>query len=146
MRKLKNTLTGCAVLTFSIGAYAGDVSISSAWSLALPPVSGNGAVYLVVDNHGSEADMLMGVQTDVAQKVELHTTSHDHGQMKMHHQHSLEIPGNSSLTMRPGGHHIMLMGLVEPLIPGQKFSLTLNFMNGGEIKTEVEVVESPPAN
>ncbi len=145
MYNSKNTLIGCAILALSIVAHAEDVSISSAWSLAPPPASKNGAVYLVVENHGSEADMLMGAHTDVANKVELHITSHDHGQMKMHHHHSFEIPGGSSLIMEPGGHHIMLMGLVEELTPGESFDLTLNFMNGGKIKTVVEVVESPPS-
>jgi len=146
MYKSKSVLVGFCLFVFSIGSYAGDVSISSAWSLAVPPSSKNGAVYLLIENKGSEADMLMDATTDVSKSVELHTTSHDHGQMKMHHHHSLEIPGNSSLTMEPGGHHIMLMGLVESLTPGQKFDLTLKFMKGGEIKTEVEVVESPPNN
>ncbi len=146
MYKSKSVLVGFCLFVFSIGSYAGDVSISSAWSLAVPPSSKNGAVYLLIENKGSEADMLMDATTDVSKSVELHTTSHDHGQMKMHHRHSLEIPGNSSLTMEPGGHHIMLMGLVESLTPGQKFDLTLKFMKGGEIKTEVEVVESPPNN
>ena len=146
MCKSKSALAGFGLLIFSIGSYAGDVSISSAWSLAVPPSSKNGAVYLLIENKGSETDMLMDATTDVSRSVELHTTSHDHGQMKMHHHHSLEIPGNSSLTMEPGGHHIMLMGLVEPLTPGQKFDLTLNFMKGGEIKIGVDVVASPPNN
>lgn len=146
MYKLKSALIGFGLLMFSIGSYAGDVSISSAWSLAVPPSSKNGAIYLLIENKGPETDMLMDATTDVSRSVELHTTSYDHGQMKMHHHHSLEIPGNSVLTMEPGGHHIMLMGLVEPLISGQKFALTLSFMKGGEIKTEVEVVESPPNN
>ena len=143
--KLMRVLMGLGLLIFSIGSHAQDLSVSSAWSLAPPPVSENGAVYLVVENQGSEADMLTGVQTDVARHVELHAALHVHGQMKMQRHHSFEIPPNSSLELIPGGRHIMLMGLVEPLKPGQKFDLNLKFMKAGEIMVEVEVVDVPPS-
>ncbi|MYB35132.1 MAG: copper chaperone PCu(A)C [Gammaproteobacteria bacterium] len=146
MYKSIKTFFGLVVLTFGICAYAEDISVSETWSLAVPPTSKNSVVYLLIQNNGSDADMLMGATTEVSRSVELHTTLHDHGQMKMHHHHSLEIPGNSSFIMEPGGHHIMLVDIFEPLTPGQKFDLTLNFMKGGEIKTEVEVVELPPNN
>lgn len=137
-----------STLTFVLAyanASAQDLSVSSAWSLSSPPASSNGAVYLVVENSGPQADMLTGAETDVAKRVELHATSHEDGQMKMHHHHSFEVPADGSLELAPGALHIMLTGLVEPLEAGQSFDLKLLFMRAGEMSVEVEVLESPPS-
>ncbi|MYJ52133.1 MAG: copper chaperone PCu(A)C [Gammaproteobacteria bacterium] len=145
MMKSKNALLGLGLALLGIEAGAHDLSVSSAWSLSPPPSSSNGAVYLVVENSGPKADMLMGAEADVARKIELHATSHEDGQMKMHHHHSFEVPADGSLELAPGALHIMLMGLVEPLEAGQSFDLKLMFMHAGEMSVEVEVLESPPS-
>lgn len=143
--KPKSVLLGLGLALLGIEASAQDLFVSSAWSLSPPPASSNGAVYLVVENSGPQADMLTGAEADIAKRVELHATSHEDGQMKMHHHHSFEVPADGSLELAPGALHIMLMGLVEPLEAGQSFDLKLMFMHAGEMSVEVEVLESPPS-
>lgn len=142
----RKPLTIAGLALFGIAAHAQDLSISAVWCLASPPASKNGAVYLRVDNASSQADMLMGAETGVAKSIDLHSTMHMNGHMKMHRHNSFAIPAKGSLELAPGGRHIMLMGLVEPLEAGQKFALNLKFMNAGEVETEVEVLENPPSN
>ena len=77
--KFKIILLILSASIFTVPIYAHDILVSGVWSLAPPPTSKNGAVYLLIKNKGAEEDMLIGAKTNVAKKVELHTTSHDHG-------------------------------------------------------------------
>jgi copper(I)-binding protein len=68
----------------------------------------------------------------------------DGGVMKMRPLDGLEVPANQPVTLKPGGVHIMLQGLNEPLQAGKFFPLTLTFKKAGERKVEV-AVEKPGA-
>jgi copper(I)-binding protein len=66
----------------------------------------------------------------------------DNGMMTMQPvQGGLEIPANGSVTLKPGGYHIMMMNLRQDLIPGQTIKLTLKFQSGKEISLDVPVKE-----
>jgi copper(I)-binding protein len=64
------------------------------------------------------------------------------GTMKMEHQTSVPIPPEGEVRLEPGGLHLMLVGLVQDLKEGDKFPLSLNFQESGEIEVEV-TVENP---
>ncbi|MGQ9815951.1 MAG: copper chaperone PCu(A)C [Candidatus Roseilinea sp.] len=101
------------------------------------PVS---AAYMVIENTGS-ADKLISASADVAEVTEIHETK-DMGNGMMGMQplpDGLDIPANGSVTLKPGGYHIMLMKLKQDLTPGQSIRLTLTFQSGKEIALDVPV-------
>ncbi len=100
---------------------------------------GTGAVYVTLSNSGSKADALVSASTDAAQMAELHETSHDAGVMRMRPVKSIPVPAGGKTVLKPGGYHIMLMGLTRDLKPGDKVAVTLKFEHGGETRIEVSV-------
>jgi len=108
---------------------------------ARPTIAGatTGAIYLVIMNHGAADDTLTGLSTPVADKAEAHRSTSDNGVMKMEPVDSLTIKAGDGVTFAPGGLHIMLTGLKQPLVLGQTFPLTLTFAKAGPVETTVTV-------
>jgi hypothetical protein len=100
---------------------------------------GNGAIYVTLSNSGSQPDALVSASTDVAQKTELHETTRDGGVMKMRPVKEIPVPAGGKTELKPGGYHIMLMGLKHDLKPGEKVAVTLKFEHGGEAQVEAPV-------
>jgi periplasmic copper chaperone A len=118
---------------------AGELHIEHPWSRALPAVAKTGAAYLVIANHGDNADTLLGADTPVAGKVEMHEHVHQDGLMKMQQVEDLPIAAGESLTFQPGGYHLMLFNLTQPMNAGDKFPLTLHFAEAGDVEVVVNV-------
>ncbi len=136
------------VLPLSASAVAqqyesGAIRATNAWSRALPPVSANGAVYVSLMNNGPRTDKLTGASSPVAQRVELHTHTTESGVMKMRAAASVELSPGKKVELKPGGLHLMLIGLKQPLKEGEHFPLTLRFAHASPM--EVEVVVLPTA-
>jgi hypothetical protein len=90
---------------------------------------------------GDTADTLIGVSVDssVAGMAELHeSTMGDDGMMAMSMVPSIPVPANGSVSLEPGGYHVMLMNLAGPLVAGEEFEITLQFENAGEMTVTVE--------
>ncbi|RMF35237.1 MAG: copper chaperone PCu(A)C [Chloroflexi bacterium] len=103
-------------------------------------MAGTGAVYMTLVNEGREADRLIGAQTDVADVVEIHETKMEGDVMKMQPvAGGLEVPARGQVVLKPGGYHVMLIGLHRDLEVGDRFSLTLKFEKSGTMTVEVEV-------
>ena len=100
---------------------------------------GNGAVYVTLSNSGAQPDALVSASTDVAQTAELHETTRDGGVMKMRPVKAIPVPAGGKTELKPGGYHIMLMGLKQDLKPGEKVAVTLKFEHGGETRVEAPV-------
>ena len=138
---MRRTLVAIAVLALVAGACGGNASldVAEAWSRPVP--GPNGAVYLTIEG-GAAATALSGVSasSDVAAMVEIHqTVLRDDGTMGMTRIFDVEIPAESTVMMVPGGMHVMLLDLTEPLELGDTFDMTLTFDNGTELTTTVEV-------
>jgi copper(I)-binding protein len=101
--------------------------------------AGNGAVYVTVSNHGSEADALLSASTDVATTVELHETVKQGDIMVMRPLPRLDIPSGGKLDMKPGSYHIMLVGLKHDLKPGESVNVSLRFEKAGEMSVAAPV-------
>lgn len=99
----------------------------------------NSAAYLTLRNTGGTADKLLKVDCDAAQAVELHQTSMQDGVMRMQPVDGIEIPANGEAKLEPGGLHVMLIGLQQDLVAGEKLKLILVFENAGEIAIEAEI-------
>jgi copper(I)-binding protein len=133
-------LTLAAAFASVTGAFAGDVMVMNAYARAsATPMAKAGAAYLSVMNHGTEADRLMSISTPAAARAELHTTVMEGDVMKMEAVGPLEVAPMATVDMKPGGMHVMLMGLKAPLKEGEKIELVLTFEKAGEVKVEVPV-------
>lgn len=136
------------VATFAIAAPAlahdymqGDIHIMKPWSRPLPPVSANGAAYMTLVNKGNTPDKLVSVSTPMAMKAELHTHTMEGGMMKMRRVDAIEIVPGKQSVLEPGGHHVMMMGLKEPLVEGKSYPLTLTFERAGTVEVTVRIFE-----
>jgi copper(I)-binding protein len=131
------------MLIFALASFsfAGDeIQVTDAWVREVPPASTVTAVYLKIENNGDKADKLTGVSSDIAGKAQIHTTSvDDKGVAKMEMQKELEIPSGETVVLEPGGTHIMLIDLKEPVMGKDEIELDLMFENAGEVEVEAHV-------
>jgi copper(I)-binding protein len=111
----------------------------AAWARATPGTSKEGAVYLRLVNHGAIADRLLSVSTPAAASAEPHETTIDNGIARMRPLNALTLAPEQVMEFKPGGAHIMLMGLKQPLKQGDSFPLTLTFEKAGTVQTTVAV-------
>jgi copper(I)-binding protein len=128
-----------ASLVFAGAAMAqtSQLQVTNAWARATPGKAENGVAYLTIQS--PTADKLVAAATPVAKKAELHTMSMSGMVMKMRHIDAVDIPAGKPVTLKPGGVHVMLLGLQQPLKEGQSFPLTLKFEKGGERTVTVAV-------
>lgn len=108
-------------------------------------MGGTGAAYMLIENRGDEADRLIGGSTDVAKVVEIHEIVDNNGVMEMKPlADGLEIPAGETVTLQPGGYHVMLIGLTKDLTDGSTYELTLTFEHAGDVKLQVPVQRMAP--
>ena len=118
----------------------GSLVIDHPWSRATPAGAGVGAGYMVIRNEGDTADRLVGGSAPFAGRVEIHEMAMQDGVMRMRAlQDGLEIPPGGSVTLEPGGYHVMFMQLQEPLVEGEDRPATLEFANAGTVEVEFAV-------
>ncbi|MDS4031517.1 MAG: copper chaperone PCu(A)C [Candidatus Contendobacter sp.] len=130
------------LLALSASAFAADtttIKVEKPWARESPPTVTNGAAYMTLVNTGKEADRLVGASGEVSATVELHTHLMEDGVMKMRPIKAIEVNPGEPAALRPGGLHIMLIGLKKPLAAGENFPLRLRFEKAGEIPVEVKV-------
>ena len=114
---------------------------------ALPGVTGSGATsaaYFVIVNDGDAADALVGASADVAGTVELHETRVVNDVAQMAPVARVEIPAHGRVEFKPGGYHVMLMGLKHDLMQGETLKLTLQFEKSGAVTLDVPVQPAAP--
>jgi hypothetical protein len=126
------------LLLSALPAWA-QVSVERPWSRATPPGAKIGVGFLQLRNAGSSAERVVGAVSPVAGRVEMHVTSREGDVMKMRQVDSLEIPAGGTFELKPGGAHLMLMGLEQPLKQGDKVPLTLKLERSGEVSVELTV-------
>jgi periplasmic copper chaperone A len=132
------------VLCISVLAACGsstpkDIKASDAWARFTPV---NAAVYVTIKNTTSDADTLTAasVPPNIADKAELHQTTTSSGDlMGMVMEATIDIPAKFTLSMNPGGYHIMLTGTHGAPPVGSTFPLTLTFSHHAPITQDVEV-------
>ncbi|HET9910547.1 MAG TPA: copper chaperone PCu(A)C [Anaerolineales bacterium] len=118
------------------------IEVQGAW--ARPTAQGeNGAIYFVIQNNTRETDELTGVSSDVAEAVEMHESKTEGDVMQMHPLETVPLQAGAKTTFKPGGLHIMLIGVKQDLKIGEEIEITLHFKNAGDIKIPVLVREPP---
>lgn len=119
---------------------AGDVVVLHPWSRATPKGATVGAGYFVVQNRGTVPDRLLGGSVDVAAGFEIHDVVVRDGVMRMRELNALEIPPSGSVEVKPGGRHLMFVGLLHSLAAGEKVRGALQFERAGRIEVEFDVI------
>lgn len=114
------------------------IEISDVWARKTRRTT-SAAVYLNVHNSGDTAEAITGVTSPIARMTMLHMSREVDGVMRMDMQESVPVAPGSTVSFEPGGLHIMLMGLSQPLAEGDVFPVTLTFENAGEVTVEVNV-------
>lgn len=105
-----------------------------------PGAGNNSAVYLRIHNEGQRPVRLLRAQADVAQAVELHETRMEGDVMRMQQvQGGIEIPAGGQAELKPGGLHIMLIGLIQDLKVDDGFPVTLEFDDGTSLTVQAKV-------
>lgn len=84
------------------------------------------AAFGVLSNSGSDDVKIVGVTTDLTDRAELHETVDG----AMRETDSFTIPAGGSLSLEPGGNHLMLLDLTDPIKPGDEIDFTLEFEDG----------------
>lgn len=129
----------CIPFTPVLAAEPGAIQIETPWARESPPAAANGAAYMTLVNTGREVDRLLSASGEVAETVELHTHLMENNVMKMRKVEAIEVAPGEPTALRPGGLHIMLIGLKQPLAAGQTFPLTLRFEKAGAASVQVTV-------
>ncbi len=101
-------------------ANAGELKVVSAWIKTPLPVQKTAALYFSLKNESQETIELIGVSVSVAKQAMFHQTLEESGMAKMKHHEHLSVPPGQSLIFRPGGFHVMLMGLQHPIKEGSQ--------------------------
>lgn len=133
MPKAAPTSAGAAA-----AAAVGSLQVVEPWARPAPS-GGNGAAYIVVKNSGANADRLLSVASDVAKNVELHTMEMSGGTMQMRPVPAIEVPANGQVELKPGGFHVMLIGLNKDLKANDTFDVKLQFEKAGAVDVKVQV-------
>ena len=128
----------------------GKLTIVDVRARPAPLAGGTGAVYFTVLN-GLDSDVqLVSANSPAANVVETHETVAENGVMKMIPMpEGYTVPAGEAVVLTPGGKHIMLIDLVNPLAPGDTVDLTVNFDNGESMELTVPVLDmqmNMPAN
>jgi copper(I)-binding protein len=118
---------------------ASAMQVKDAWVRAVPPVSKNSAGYLVVENGSNRDDALLGASVNKARVTELHEMVREGDTMFMQRRKEIPVPAHGRAMLAPGGLHLMLIDLQQPLQVGEKLDGVLHFRDAGEVKIQLEV-------
>ena len=123
-------------------AQTSSIRLDGPWVRRAPMMKdteSNTAAYVTIVNGGREPDTLRSATADVAKSVEIHETRNMSGMMMMEPVSSLVVPASARVALKPGGYHLMLIGLKRALGPGQTVTLTLVFERAGSITARAAV-------
>lgn len=127
-----------------LGAQASAVSVTNAWVREVPAGRKTTAVFLVLENSGPTERAVVSGSTVVADTLELHEMKREGGMMAMSPVQRIAVPAKGSVELRPGGLHLMLFGVRQPLAAGDTVPLRLVLDDGSRIEVRAEVRSMRP--
>lgn len=135
-------LTTLAAATLATAAFAQDtITVDDAYARSSGKTAKAGAAFMMIQNTGATDDRLIGVESDAAARVELHTHIVDeNGVAKMTQvEEGISIPAGETHMLKRGGDHVMFMGLTAPFERDALVPVTLIFETAGEVEIEIPV-------
>ena len=122
------------------GYRTGSLSIEHPWSRETAAGQAAGGGFVAITNSGPREDRLLSGTTPAAAEVQLHTMTMDGGVMRMRQvTNGIAIPAKGSIELKPGGYHIMFMGLKRQLRQGERIPVTLRFQHAGNVTVQFAV-------
>jgi len=122
---------------------ASVIQIEDPWVRAVPPNANNSAIFLDLRNESEQLRKLVEVHSEVAERVELHTTKDEDGMLRKQRLEEVLIPALETQSFHPGGIHIMLIGLRSPLEVGSVIELELVYADQSKETISIPVDERP---
>jgi copper(I)-binding protein len=138
VKNLKTALIAL-LLCAAAGAAAQAVRVDHPYARATPPGARTGGVFFVLLNSAAGTDRLVAASSPAARSVELHQMAMDGGVMKMRAVPAIEVPGGGRVELKPGGYHVMMVDLRQPLKTGDRIPMTLTFERAGTLDIVVPV-------
>ena len=136
----KSMMTAAALAAMTLSAFAAGeaVEVQNAWARAT--VKGQMATGAFMTLTAKEGTKLVGAASPVAGVAQVHEMKMDNGVMKMAEvKGGLELPAGKPVELKPGGFHVMLMDLKEPLAKDSTVPVTLLFKNAKGVESKVEL-------
>jgi len=115
------------------------IRVENAWIPQPPGGAAVAAAYFTLHNVGDKPAVLVDIDCPLAGSAMLHRTTVVAGESRMRMVDRLTIPPGQSVTLAPGGLHVMLDQLTSPLAVGQRVPLTLHFAGGKDLHVEAKV-------
>jgi len=138
-------ITGCIALALaSTAALAADFPLKSLdirdpFARATPPGAKSAGVFMTIENKGKDADRLVAASSPAAGIVEIHEMRMDGGMMQMREIKGLDVAPGATVELKPGGYHVMLMDLKQPLKEGETLPVTLKFEKAGSVEVKAAI-------
>jgi copper(I)-binding protein len=141
------TLAALVFIGLTVWAAAPGIRVTDAWARPSLGKTNVSAAYMNIVNEG-EADTLNAARSELVEAIEMHqTTMRDDGMMQMRKlEGGLPVPAQGTLALAPGGTHLMLVGLKQPLEEGGDLPMTLEFERAGAIDVRVPVRATAPGH
>ena len=117
----------------------GRIEIIAPWSRATPKGSETAIGYMTIKNDGTTPDRLVGGSADFAGSFQLHSMTMEDGVSKMRDLNGVDIAPGQTIEFKPGGSHVMFVGLKHPLSQGEHVKGTLVFQHAGTVQIEYDV-------
>jgi len=127
-----------AVSLFTTAVFAADIAVKDGFVRETPLKVSAG--YMSIVNNGKEEDALQSVTAPWADKIEMHDVKiNDSGVLEMLPMGEIALKPGETVKLSPGGRHLMIYGLKEKLVAGEKRNVTLHFAKAGAVKADVIV-------
>ncbi|MGI0117092.1 copper chaperone PCu(A)C [Zooshikella sp. RANM57] len=143
----KNLISTGLTLALTLLSYSATaeqaITVSDVYVRAMPSTAQNTAGYMQIHNHSKQPVSLIKAESPLAKNVELHLSKMAEGVMKMIQQKEIMIPAEGSTHLKPGGLHIMFLGLNKPSNEGNKTTLKLTFSNGEQLTVDATIMKTP---
>lgn len=122
------------------GVKSGGVRIEHPFARPSAGTAGAGAAYMTIRGGATGDKLVSGLAAAVAGRVELHDHIREGDVMRMRKIDAIDVPAHGAAELKPGGLHVMLMNLKQPLKTGESFDLTLVFEKAGAVTVTVPVL------
>lgn len=137
MKNAKHLIAALVLACSSAAAMAGEVTVSEPWVRGT--VAAQQATGAFMGLTAAKPMRLIGASSPVTPTVEVHEMRMENDVMKMRQVEGIDLPAGQQVALKPGGYHIMLMGLTAPLTPGMNVPMTLTFEGADGTRETVEV-------
>ncbi|OOE51315.1 copper chaperone PCu(A)C [Salinivibrio kushneri] len=139
MTPFKSFIAAIAFMVAPLVHAHGEFFIHDAYARATAPGAPNSAAFMVLDNQSKVLKRVVSASTPAAKRVELHEHAMVDGMMEMRQIAQILVPEGEQVTLKPGGLHVMLFDLTQPLKVGEHISLTLNTADGHSLTKQIPV-------